>query len=130
MSLISCFAVSIVIFCLPIFPTYVIGATVDGVTELIFNGYSWFMDSNAFLVIMSILPLAIILISFIIQMVYIFKLGKFSKFQSIAFSIPFLFISIFCYMFAGYLAGGLFTAIFIYISIVTNIEINHYVKEE
>lgn len=122
-SLISCFIVALIVFCIPIFPTYVIGDTVDGVTELVFSGYSWFHLSNAFLVLLSVVPLIVMLFSFIIQLIYIFKFDKFSKLQSLAFSFPFLFICIFCYMFAAYVAGGIFTAIFIYLSVVTNIEI-------
>ncbi len=128
-SLISCFVVTLIVFSIPIFPTYVIGDTVDGITELVFSGYSWFHLSNAFLVLLSIIPLIVMLISYIIQMIYIFKFDKFSKLQSLAFSFPFLFICIFCYMFGAYVAGGIFTAIFIYMSIVTNIEINRRIEQ-
>lgn len=122
-SFLSCFLLTLLVLFLPIFPTFVIGSTVDEVTELILTGYSYFFASSAFLVLMSIVPLSIILIAFIVQSIYVFKLDRFSKFQSIAFSIPFLFISIFCYFSSAYLGGGIFTAIFIYISIITNIEI-------
>ena len=130
LSLIICFIVSILIFCFPIYPTYIIGDTVDGVTQLVISGYSWFWNSHAFLVLFSIIPMALILLSFIIQMIYLFKLNRFSKVQSIIFSLPFLFICIFCFIFAAYVPGGIFAAIFIYISIVANISINRHADDQ